>query len=75
MVSGLVQFVTEEELTNRLVVLICNMKPVNMRGNYSQQEFIKEYSLGSTIADLVRIAKLIHYFSKRLSIENKAKLN
>eukprot|EP00794_Sanderia_malayensis_P003940 gene3940-4485_t len=35
-VSGLVQFITEEQLLNRLVVLICNMKPVNMRGVKSE---------------------------------------
>eukprot|EP00795_Rhopilema_esculentum_P017521 gene17521-9144_t len=35
-VSGLVEYVTEEELNGRLVVLICNMKPVNMRGIKSE---------------------------------------
>ena len=39
MVSGLVEYVTEDELNGRLVVLICNMKPVNMRG---KQLFVVE---------------------------------
>ena len=33
MVSGLVPYMSEEELNGSLVVLVCNMKPTNMRGN------------------------------------------
>ncbi len=39
-VSGLVQFVSEEQLLGRLVVLICNMKPVNMRGLFAFLNYI-----------------------------------
>nr|KAF6380941.1 hypothetical protein mMyoMyo1_020652 [Myotis myotis] len=35
-VSGLVQFVPKEELQNRLVVVLCNLKPQKMRGIESQ---------------------------------------
>uniref|UniRef100_A0A8D2KEG0 Tyrosine--tRNA ligase n=1 Tax=Urocitellus parryii TaxID=9999 RepID=A0A8D2KEG0_UROPR len=35
-VSGLVQFVPKEELQNRLVVVLCNLKPQKMRGVESQ---------------------------------------
>uniref|UniRef100_A0A452TS29 Tyrosine--tRNA ligase n=1 Tax=Ursus maritimus TaxID=29073 RepID=A0A452TS29_URSMA len=35
-VSGLVQFVPEEELQDRLVLVLCNLKPQKMRGVESQ---------------------------------------
>uniref|UniRef100_A0ABI8AN63 Tyrosine--tRNA ligase n=1 Tax=Felis catus TaxID=9685 RepID=A0ABI8AN63_FELCA len=35
-VSGLVQFVPEEDLRDRLVVVLCNLKPQKMRGVESQ---------------------------------------
>ncbi|XP_062846806.1 tyrosine--tRNA ligase, cytoplasmic [Trichomycterus rosablanca] len=35
-VSGLVAYITQEELQDRLVVLLCNLKPQNMRGIESQ---------------------------------------
>lgn len=35
-VSGLVQFVPEEQLQDRLVLLLCNLKPQKMRGVESQ---------------------------------------
>ena len=31
-VSGLVQFVPENEMQDRLVVVLCNLKPAKMRG-------------------------------------------
>ena len=31
-VSGLAEYVPLEELQDRLVVMMCNLKPVNMRG-------------------------------------------
>ena len=31
-VSGLAEFVPLDEMQQRLVVMICNLKPVNMRG-------------------------------------------
>lgn len=34
-VSGLAKFIPLEELQDRLVVVLCNVKPVNMRGNLS----------------------------------------
>jgi len=33
-VSGLAEFVPLDELQDRLVVMMCNLKPVNMRGVY-----------------------------------------
>ena len=30
--SGLVEYVPMDELQDRLVVMMCNLKPVNMRG-------------------------------------------
>lgn len=35
-VSGLVNFVPIEEMQNRMVVVLCNLKPAKMRGNESQ---------------------------------------
>ena len=35
-VSGLVQFVPQEDLQDRLVVVLCNLKPQKMRGVESQ---------------------------------------
>lgn len=35
-VSGLVHFVPKEQLQDRLVVLLCNLKPQKMRGVESQ---------------------------------------
>ena len=32
-VSGLVPYMSEEDLNGNLVVLVCNMKPTNMRGS------------------------------------------
>lgn len=31
-VSGLVQYVPQNEMENRLVVVLCNLKPAKMRG-------------------------------------------
>ena len=33
-VSGLAEYVPLEELQDRLVVMMCNLKPVNMRGAF-----------------------------------------
>ena len=33
-VSGLAEYVPLEELQDRLVVMVCNLKPVNMRGAF-----------------------------------------
>ena len=33
--SGLAKFVPLEELKDRLVAVVCNLKPVNMRGAYN----------------------------------------
>lgn len=35
-VSGLVRFVPVEEMQNRMVVLLCNLKPAKMRGVTSE---------------------------------------
>uniref|UniRef100_A0ABM5ESC6 Tyrosine--tRNA ligase n=1 Tax=Pogona vitticeps TaxID=103695 RepID=A0ABM5ESC6_9SAUR len=45
-VSGLVQFVPQEELQDRLVVLVCNMKPQKMRGIESQAMLLCAFSTG-----------------------------
>ena len=34
-VSGLAEYVPLEELQDRLVVMMCNLKPVNMRGVFN----------------------------------------
>ena len=34
-VSGLAEYVPLDELQDRLVVMMCNLKPVNMRGAFS----------------------------------------
>ncbi|XP_068015324.1 tyrosine--tRNA ligase, cytoplasmic [Melanerpes formicivorus] len=45
-VSGLVQFVPKEQLQDRLVVLLCNMKPKAMRGVESKGMVLCASSLG-----------------------------
>lgn len=35
-VSGLVRFIPEAEMQNRMVVLLCNLKPAKMRGVLSE---------------------------------------
>ncbi|XP_008938019.1 PREDICTED: tyrosine--tRNA ligase, cytoplasmic, partial [Merops nubicus] len=45
-VSGLVQFVPREQLQDRLVVLLCNMKPKAMRGVESQGMVLCASSVG-----------------------------
>jgi len=35
-ISGLVKFVTQEELEQRLVAVLCNLKPSKMRGILSE---------------------------------------
>ncbi|NXX97877.1 SYYC protein, partial [Centropus bengalensis] len=45
-VSGLVQFVPREQLQDRLVVLLCNLKPQKMRGVESQGMVLCACSLG-----------------------------
>ncbi|KAG8142968.1 hypothetical protein E2320_000265, partial [Naja naja] len=45
-VSGLVAFVPREELQDRLVVLVCNMKPQKMRGVESQAMLLCAFSSG-----------------------------
>ncbi|XP_034269112.1 tyrosine--tRNA ligase, cytoplasmic [Pantherophis guttatus] len=45
-VSGLVAFVPKEELQDRLVVLVCNMKPQKMRGVESQAMLLCAFSSG-----------------------------
>lgn len=44
-VSGLVAFVPKEELQDRLVVLVCNMKPQKMRGVESQAMLLCAFRL------------------------------
>ncbi|KAK2518623.1 Yars [Columba guinea] len=45
-VSGLVQFVPREQLQDRLVVLLCNLKPQKMRGVESQGMVLCASSIG-----------------------------
>ncbi|KYO25823.1 tyrosine--tRNA ligase, cytoplasmic isoform A [Alligator mississippiensis] len=45
-VSGLVQFVPEEQLQDRLVLLLCNLKPQKMRGVESQGMLLCASSVG-----------------------------
>lgn len=35
-ISGLVKYIPEEEMQNRRVIFVCNLKPANMRGIKSQ---------------------------------------
>ena len=39
-VSGLVKFVPIEEMRDRLVVVLCNLKPAKMRGVFSEGLFL-----------------------------------
>ncbi|XP_034610252.1 LOW QUALITY PROTEIN: tyrosine--tRNA ligase, cytoplasmic [Trachemys scripta elegans] len=45
-ISGLVQFVTKEQLQDRMVVLLCNLKPQKMRGVESQGMLLCASSVG-----------------------------
>lgn len=48
-VSGLVEFVPKEELQDRLVVLVCNMKPQKMRGVESQAMLLCAFRLAKEV--------------------------
>lgn len=49
-VSGLVKFIPEEQMQQRRVVLVCNLKPANMRGVKSQAMVLAATSSdGSTV--------------------------
>jgi len=40
-VSGLRQYMTLDELNNRMVVILCNLKPANMRGSLLLYSFFE----------------------------------
>eukprot|EP00112_Aurelia_sp_Birch-Aquarium-sp1_P026742 Seg97.5 transcript_id=Seg97.5/GoldUCD/mRNA.D3Y31 product="Tyrosine-tRNA ligase cytoplasmic" protein_id=Seg97.5/GoldUCD/D3Y31 len=55
-VSGLVPYLSEDELTEKIVVLVCNMKPVNMRGVKSEAMVL---AASRTEMDGQRVVKLL----------------
>ncbi|KAJ3120022.1 hypothetical protein HK100_000062 [Physocladia obscura] len=52
-VSGLVKYMKEEDLLNRKVVLLCNLKPAKMRGIESQAMVLAATSIDGTIVELL----------------------
>lgn len=52
-VSGLVKYLSLEEMQNRKVVLVCNLKPANMRGIKSQAMVLAATSPDGTNVELV----------------------
>ncbi|GMH39956.1 hypothetical protein BSKO_07860 [Bryopsis sp. KO-2023] len=52
-VSGLVKFIPEDQMQNRRVVLVCNLKPVNMRGIKSHAMVLAATSTDGTTVELV----------------------
>lgn len=53
-VSGLVKFIPEDEMQKKLVVLVCNMKPVNMRGTKSHAMVLAATSPDGSKVELVQ---------------------
>jgi len=52
-VSGLVKFVALEDMMNRLVILVCNMKPAPLRGVVSQAMVLAASNEDHTKVELV----------------------
>jgi methionyl-tRNA synthetase len=52
-VSGLVKYIPEAEMQDRKVVLVCNLKPANMRGIKSQAMVLAATSLDGDVVELV----------------------
>ncbi|KAJ3027529.1 UNVERIFIED_CONTAM: Aminoacyl tRNA synthase complex-interacting multifunctional protein 1 [Siphonaria sp. JEL0065] len=52
-VSGLVKYMKEEDLLNRKVVLLCNLKPAKMRGIESQAMVLAATSVDGAIVELL----------------------
>lgn len=52
-VSGLVKFIPEAEMQNRRVVLVCNLKPANMRGIKSEAMVLAATSQDGSSVELV----------------------
>ncbi|KAJ3065430.1 Aminoacyl tRNA synthase complex-interacting multifunctional protein 1 [Rhizoclosmatium hyalinum] len=52
-VSGLVKYMKEEDLLNRKVVLLCNLKPAKMRGIESQAMVLAATSVDGTTVELL----------------------
>ena len=52
-VSGLVRFIPEEAMQNRKVVLVCNLKPANMRGIKSEAMVLAATSADGSSVELV----------------------
>lgn len=53
-VSGLVNYIPEAEMQDRLVVLVCNLKPANMRGIRSQAMVLAATSPDGKTVELVQ---------------------
>ncbi|KAI8616036.1 hypothetical protein BC830DRAFT_238885 [Chytriomyces sp. MP71] len=56
-VSGLVKYMKAEDLENRLVVLLCNLKPAKMRGIESQAMVLAATSVDGTTVELLDAPK------------------
>lgn len=52
-VSGLVKYIPEAEMQNRRVVLVCNLKPANMRGIKSAAMVLAATSVDGSTVELV----------------------
>lgn len=52
-VSGLVKYIPEQEMQNRRVVLVCNLKPANMRGIKSEAMVLAATSVDGSTVELV----------------------
>lgn len=53
-VSGLVKYIPEAEMQDRMVVLVCNLKPANMRGIRSQAMVLAATSADGEKVELVQ---------------------
>ncbi|KAJ3108870.1 Aminoacyl tRNA synthase complex-interacting multifunctional protein 1 [Phlyctochytrium planicorne] len=56
-VSGLVKYMKESDLQDKLVVLLCNLKPVKMRGVESQAMVLAATSVDGTTVELLEAPK------------------
>ncbi|KAJ3086909.1 Aminoacyl tRNA synthase complex-interacting multifunctional protein 1 [Quaeritorhiza haematococci] len=52
-VSGLVRYLTEDQMKDRLVVVVCNLKPAKLRGVKSEAMVLAAFQPDETKVELV----------------------
>ena len=80
MVSGLVKYFKEDELLGKKVVLLCNLKPVKMRGKEDQLscllfcDFVSVDNIIFSCSKCVNVQLHVYVFILLTGIESQAML-